>query len=277
MTEENKSEVKAGSQPDDKPKDEKVDSSPTQDGKEKSSDSEQPWHKDPRFKDDLKLLKSAKSLMEANGLEDVDDLKDLVESGKKIKGKPIDVDRIDEILENSNELAKMKKFWAQQDELRKRGIETPEQTIARLTAEREHIRESVVQKEQREREVYEAKQSIQNYEHEVKSQLSSVEDLPPDVREVIAWSLGVGNECNEIQLNDRKAIRKLVNDGVKKYNNMVKTIEERAIKEYLAGKKSIPDVQPTAGAVATSKTEPPKGLKGMRNALAEYMLKGGKP
>jgi len=277
MSEEKKNEEVVGSLPTDK-KDEKVESSTTEDVKEKSSDSEVPWHKDPRFKDELdslKLGKSVKELIKANGLEDVDELKDLINSGAKVKGKQVDLDRIDEILEKANTLDKYQNYWKQQEELRRRGAETPEETIARLQRDIENRDNENVRKMQQEREAKLAKESIERYEREVSSQLESFDDLTPEVREFLGWSLGIGNECNEIDINDRKAVKKIVNDGVKKYNDLVKTIKEQGIKEYLAGKASIPSVPSTTGTVATSKVDPPKGFRAMREAAKE-MIMGGK-
>ena len=111
---------KTGSQPDnkdvkpDEPKaDVKPDSSPAD---AKPDSSPEPWHKDPRFKNDLGLLKAAKSLMEKNGLESVDDLVELAESGKKVKGKQVDLDRLEEIQKKAEELDKYEAYWKDQEE-----------------------------------------------------------------------------------------------------------------------------------------------------------------
>jgi hypothetical protein len=275
-----KESEKSGSQPENKEevKDVNADSSKAEDVKEKSSDSEVPWHKDPRFKDDLeslKLGKSIKGLIEANGLEDVDELKDLISSGSKIKGKQVDLDKIDEILEKANTLDKYKRYWEQQEELRRRGAETPEETIARLNQRLQEREEHELLKQKKELEAKQAQDSIEKYDKVVYSQLDSFEDLTPEVKKILAWSLGIGNECNEIDINDRKEVKRVVNDGVKKYNDLVKTIKEQGIKEYLSGKASIPSVPTNSGTVATSKVEPPKGFRAMRDAAKE-MIMGGK-
>jgi hypothetical protein len=275
-----KESEKSGSQPENKEevKDVNADSSKAEDVKEKSSDSEVPWHKDPRFKDDLeslKLGKSIKGLIEANGLEDVDELKDLISSGSKIKGKQVDLDKIDEILEKANTLDKYKRYWEQQEELRRRGAETPEETIARLNQRLQEREEHELLKQKKELEAKQAQDSIEKYDKVVYSQLDSFEDLNPEVKKILAWSLGIGNECNEIDINDRKEVKRVVNDGVKKYNDLVKTIKEQGIKEYLSGKASIPSVPTNSGTVATSKVEPPKGFRAMREAAKE-MIMGGK-
>ena len=272
-----KDSEKSGSQPEGEKevKDEKVDSSTTPDAKkEESSDSEQPWHKDPRFKQDLKLLKAVKSLVEANGLEDVSELTDLVESGKKVHGKQVDLDKLDEILAKASKLDQYQKHWETQEELRKRGMETPEQTIARLQAERESERSERSRREQIETEAANAKKAVMFYESEIKNQLDDLEGLSADEKGFLSYTLGVGNECNDINITDKRAIKRILNDSVKKYNNLVKSIKEQAIKEYREGKASIPSVPSTDGSAVATKTEPPKGLKGMRNAFAEMMKKG---
>lgn len=275
-----KDSEKSGSQPEDEKevstevKDAKVDSSTTPDAKKEESSDSVPWHNDPRFKQDLKLLKAVKSLVEANGLEDVSELTDLVESGKKVHGKQVDLDKLDEILAKASKLDQYQKHWETQEELRKRGMETPEQTIARLQAEREAERSERSRREQTETEAANAKKAVMFYESEIKNQLDDLEGLSADEKGFLSYTLGVGNECNDINITDKRAIKRILNDSVKKYNNLVKSIKEQAIKEYREGKASIPSVSSTDGSAAATKTEPPKGLKGMRNAFAEMMKKG---
>ena len=271
-----KDSEKSGSQPEGEKevKDEKVESSTTPDAKKEDSSDSAPWHQDPRFKQDLKLLKVAKTLVEANGLEDVSELADLVDAGKKVHGKPVDLDKLDEILAKASKLDQYQKHWEAQEELRKRGMETPEQTIARLQAERESERTERTKREQADIEAANAKKAVMFYESEIKNQLDDVEGLSADERGFLAYTLGVGNECNDINITDKRAIKRILSDSVKKYNNLVKSIKEQAIKEYREGKASIPSVPSTDGSAAATKTEPPKGLKGMRNAFAEMMRKG---
>ena len=112
-----KESEESGSQPEvnEEVKDEKPESSPEKDVKTDSSP-DQPWHKDPRFKNDLGLLKAVKSLIEKNDLESVDELIELAESGKKVKGKDIDLDRLDEIAAKAKKLEKYEAYWKEQEE-----------------------------------------------------------------------------------------------------------------------------------------------------------------
>lgn len=261
-----KSEVKTDVKPDsstDKKEDVKSDSS-----------TDRPWSKDPRFREDneaYKLGKSIKALMDANDLDDPDDLVELIESGKKVFGKKVDLDKIDEITKKAQTLDQYETYWKQQEELKRRNEETPEDTIKRLTKALEDSEVKHANREKTEREAKEAKDAVTFYESEVKNLLQDNEDLSTDEKAFMAWSLGVGNDCNEIQITDKKQIKRVISDGVKKYNNLVKAIKETAVKEYLAGKTSIPKVPSSDGIVATPKTEPPKGLKGLRKAFIEGM------
>ncbi|MFA5340319.1 MAG: hypothetical protein WC332_00940 [Clostridia bacterium] len=279
---EEKNTDKTGAEPDKKEeikKDATADSSTAnKDDKDKkvdSSEADMPWHKDPRFKSELALLKTAKSLMEANGLEDVDELKDLIESGKKVYGKKVDLDKLDEIVGKAEKLDSYELYWAQQNELKRRNEETPEQTIARLEKQNQEISHRVTAKEQAEKDAQAAKQSVEFYEGEVKTALDLMDDLKPNEREFISWTLGVQNDCNEITLTDKKAVKKVITSGVKKYQKMVEAIKEEAIKAYLAGKESIPKVPSTDGASTATKPEPPKGLKGLRSAFMEAVSRKG--
>jgi hypothetical protein len=203
----------------------------------------------------------------------VEDLKDLIDSGKKVHGKKVDLENIDEIISKAATLTRYEKFWKQQEELNKQQGEAPEETIARLKKERDDVVNKVTARELSEKEQKEARQSVTFYEGEIKTLLEGAE-VSKSEKEFLAWSLGVGNECNEIDIKDKKAIRKVLNDGVKKYNTLVDDIKNQAVKDYLAGKKGIPNVASTDGTVATTNTEPPKGLKNLRRAFQDSM-KGG--
>jgi len=257
-----------------KKEDVKADSSTVDVKKADSSEAEVPWHKDTRFKNDLSLLKTAKSLMEANGLEDVDELKELIESGNKVRGKKIDLDKIDEIAKKAATLDEYQKYWDQQKELSKRNEELPEQTIARLERQNQEINHRVTAREQAENEAKQAKESVAFYEGEVKNSLDLMDDLKPIEKEFVSWAVGVGNECNEITITDRRQIKKVLNSGIKKYQKLVEAIKEEAIKEYRAGKASVPAV-PSSDAAAATKPDAPKGLKGLRSAFMEAVSRKG--
>jgi len=257
---------KAGSQPEntEEVKDVKSESSPENKDVKAESSTDQPWHKDPRFKQELGLLKAAKSLMEKNGLDSVDDLVELAESGKKIKGKEDDIDRLDEIQKKAEKLDKYEAFWKDQEEKKKRETEYPEQTIARLEEQLKKKEAADKHKEENQKQQEAAKQALKNYDREVQSLVKEME-LPKEQQAFAMEFMGVNNPFNEIDITDRKAINRMVADQKKK----LESFKQSVIQDYIKGKETIPKVGATTAAPMGDK--PKIMLKDARKALQEAM------
>lgn len=232
-----------------------------------SSDDTVPWDKDPRWKEWRGTEKQLKDVLEANKLESLDDLRDLIDEGSKIKGRIKDVGDIEDIIEKAATFDQYQEYWAQQEEIKKREGEDPEETIKRLETELHQKKEArKVEREGRE-EVEAANRAVRTYEKEVKS---LVKDTDLDKEEVafIAEFLGVGNQFNEIDITDSRAIGKLVADGLKKkaaYDQVV-------IKNYLAGKIEIPKV-PASADTPSAKDPEVKNMKDARKIMKERLGK----
>jgi len=231
-----------------------------------STEPEQPWHKDPRFKNELGLLKAAKTLMEKNGLESVEDLVELAESGKKVHGKQIDLDHLDEIAAKAKKLEEYEAYWQHEAEMKRRQEEDPDDTVKRLEKELKAHRDQEARKQAQSRQVEDTRRAIDSYESEVKSLLS--EDIPKEQRAFVAEFFGVGNPCNDIDITDKKAVRRLVAEGIKKKE----AYDQAVIKNYLAAKGEIPKLASSAGA-ATTETKPKTMLKDARRMFIEQMQK----
>ena len=257
---------KAGSQPENKEevKDVKSESSPENKDVKPEPSTEQPWHKDPRFKQDLGLLKAAKSLMEKNGLESVDDLVELAESGKKVKGKQVDLDRLEEIQAKAEKLDKYEAYWKDQEERKKRETEYPEQTIARLEEQLKKKEAADKHKEESRKQQEAAQQALKNYDREVQSLVKEME-LPKEQQAFAMEFMGVNNPFNEIDITDRKAINRMVADQKKK----LEAFKQSVIQDYIKGKETIPKVGATTAAPMGDKTK--VYLKDARKALHEAM------
>ena len=265
--EENNSEL-TGSQPGntEEKTDVSAESSTANDAKSESS-TDQPWHKDPRFKQELGLLKVAKSLMEKNGLESVDDLVELAESGKKIKGKESDIDMLDEIKAKAAKLDKYEAYWKDQEEKKLRETEYPDQTIARLEKQLKEKEAADRHKEQTNQQREAAQHALKSYEREVQSLVKEM-DVPKEQQAFVNEFFGVGNPFNEIDITDRKAIKRLVADGIKKKE----AYDQAIIKAYINGKGETPKVG-TASAAAPSGDKPKIYLKDARKTLLEALTR----
>ncbi len=242
------------------------------DAKTDSSPENVPWNKDPRFQEFIKEKKTLtaaneklQKLLKANDLEDPDDLEDLVSRGKVVKGKLKDLNQLDEIIAKANKLSQYEAYWAEQEEKKRRDTEDPESTIARL----EHALMSKSHKEQQREyerlQAEQAKAAINGYDNEVKSLIKEME-MPKDQQGFILEFMGVGNPANDIDITDKKAIKKLVSEARAKKE----AYDQAVIKAYLAGKGQIPKV----GSAQTGTPElnkPKVYLKDARKALGETM------
>ncbi len=254
-----KTEVKGA-----EPKDVKTDSSPEN----------VPWNKDPRFQEFIKEKKTLtaaneklQKLLKANDLEDPDDLEDLVSRGKVVKGKLADLNQLDEIIEKANRLSKYEMYWAEQEEKNRRQKEEPESTIARL----EHqLKSKSVKEQQREYERQQAetaKAAISGYDNEVKNLIKEME-MPKDQQGFILEFMGVGNPANDIDITDKKAIKRLVAEAKQKKE----AYDQAVIKAYLAGKGNVPKVG-SSGSGAPEPNKPKVMLKDARRIFLETMQK----
>ena len=247
---------------------------PAKDAKSESSPENVPWNKDPRFQEFIKEKKQLiaandklQKLLKANELDDPDDLEDLVAKGRIVKGKLADLNQLDEIIEKANKLSKYENYWAEQEERKRRETEDPDSTIARLENQ---LKTKSAKEQQRDFERHQAEQAkaaIQGYDSEVKSLIKEME-MPKDQQSFILEFMGVGNPANDIDITDRKAIKRLVSEAKSKKE----AYDQAVIKEYLKGKESVVKVGP-AGSGAPEVNKPKVMLKDARRIFLETMQK----
>jgi hypothetical protein len=249
--------------PTDENKDAKADSSPEvvndKDGKPL------PWDKQPKWVAARAAERKLEALLKANDLTDPDDLLDLVQRGKVVKGKLADLNDLDDVIKDAEEIRRYRPIWRENEERERRNTEDPNETIKRLEA-KDKARDAAENRKRAEAEHTEnMKKTIMGYESEVDSLIRELE-VPKDQRAFFLEFFGVGNPCNDINLTDRKAIKKLVADGVKKKE----AYDQAVIKAYLESKRGIPKINSAAGASAN---EPKKimTLKDRRNMFLERM------
>lgn len=246
----------------------KAGSEPVQDAKsESSTDKPAPFDSDPRWKSARLAEKKLQEILKANDLDDPDDLIDLVQSGKTVKGKLQDPNQIDDLISKAQKLEQYEAYWKDQEERKKREMEDPEQTIARLEQKLKAKTIEDQRKQNQQAQAENAKRAIQSYEREVVNLIKDM-DIPKEHQPFINEFFGVGNPANEIDITDRKAIRKLVADGIKKKE----AYDQEVIKAYLKGKGEIPKVSSSSSAPA-NENKPKIMLKDARKMFTEQMQK----
>lgn len=240
---------------------------PVKDAKPDSSTEQVPFDKDPRWKAARLAEKKLNELMKANEVEDPDDLIDLIQSGRKVYGKKVDLDKIEEYADRARKLEEYEAYWAQQEELKKRQQEDPDSTVQRLEKELKDRRAKEAWEKRQKAEAEEAAKAVKGYENAVKDLLED-ESIPKERKSLMAEFLGIGNQANEIDITDKRAVRKVYQDAVKKFE----TFEQAVIQNYLAGKSKVPVMTKTDEAVVDKET-PIKTLKDARKVFAERMAK----
>jgi hypothetical protein len=238
-----------------------------------SPEKQLPFDKDPRWKSARLAEQKLEGILKANDLEDVDDLIALIESGRKVHGKVDDIGNIEDIIKKAATLDRYEAHWAREREAQRRQSESPEETIARLERDKVALETSKASEARAKKEADEAEKAVTFYENEVKSIINGMEDLIEPERLFLAWALGVGNESNEITITDKKEVRKAVNNGRKRYADLVAVLKKETIESYLAGKEKVPLV-PSGGQVPA--TTPATTLNTAKRRLAaaqEYLVK----
>jgi hypothetical protein len=247
---------KTGSEPEDKTK--AADSSAAGSGKDGESqtheDENLPWHKDPRFqkeneqrKELIKSHEKVTAIMKANDLDSYEDLLELVESGKKVIGKISDIEDLDELIEKAQKLDQWTEYYARKAEQEREKEETSEQTIARLKKEKRQLEHDRAQ----DQNAREGEFLLKDFSKTVESTVNEVfTDLPESQKQFITEFFGVNNPFAVIDIGDKRAVKKMVTEGKKKFEAFKKDLGDQAIKDYVAGKRAIPTVASTGGATA---------------------------
>lgn len=232
-----------------------------------SSDENVPFDKDPRWKSARLAEKKLQDLLKANDLDDPDDLADLVSSGKLVKGKLSDLNVLDDLIEKAGKLEKYEAYWKSQEEANRKLSETPEETIQRLEAQLKKRDAEAAKKNAEKAHIENLQAAVTGYESEVKSLIGEV-DLPKEQKAFMAEFFGVGNQCNEIDITDKKAVRKLIAEGIKKKE----AYDQSVIKAYIESKQGIPKMQ-SAAASSVDEKKPKIMLKDARKIFKEAMQK----
>lgn len=201
------------------------------------------------------------------GLESADELKDWLKNYRDLKGKIGDRD-FDEIVKNAETLETYQKHWARQERERQKEGETPEETIARLEKENEELQTTRKKESERRKQAKAAERAYESFCDTVDSTIKAEKAIPKEYRPFLSEFLGVENPINEVDIEDRAAVRKLTKEGIKK----LQKFEQAIIKRYRDGKTKIPNVTSSSDTqtdTTPDKSKEPKTLKDARRILHE--------
>jgi len=232
-----------------------------------SADEKLPFDQHPKWKAARQAEKKLQDLQEAFGAESPEDLRDLIEAGHKIKGKTVDLDTLDEIIEKAAKLDEYEEYWKEQAEHKRRDEETPEQTIQRLEKENKDLKSQEAAKKKAAEQEAEGKRLWDDYDRTCKRDVDGMDDLPDKERKAVLLLLGVDSAASKVDFRSKEEIRKTVKAMRKTWDDLKQTI----IDDYIASKDKNPKVP--SGAATDQGPAPIKNLREARARLGEALSK----
>jgi hypothetical protein len=216
---------------------------------------------------DKAKIETMQALLDEHDIESPEDLKRLVKNLATLKDKVGDVD-LEELKSNSDLLKRYQKAWAEEEARKKEDDETPGETIARLKKEKEEIESKREADNRRQQEAQESTTLLRNFSDSVKSAIKADKDFPAEYHGILTEFLGVDNEINEIDLDDKAGIKRVAKAAAKK----ILAHDQAVIKRYLAGKSKIVKISTSSGGPAHD--APVKITSKNAKAIAVERLKG---
>ena len=174
---------------------------------------------------------------------------------------------LEELKENSALLKKYQKHWAKEEAAKKEDGETPEETIERLKKENKRIDKEMRSDRAEQEKAERANTDLKTFNSTVTSSVEANKDVPAEYRKFLGEFLGVGNEINEVDLNDKAGVKRISKAGAKKMLDF----EQLVIKRYLKGKTETPKI---STATETPSEKPTKITRKNVKAIMVERLKG---
>jgi hypothetical protein len=208
-----------------------------------------PFDKHPKWQSARAAEKRVNDILEKAGLESLDDLESEIDSGRSIK-EVLGQKDANQLIKDANRLKEIEAYWAEQEQLKLEEEEEPEDTIARLKKEKAEIKNSVQQSRKVEAEQKAAIEALDKFADVVDISVTKA-GFEGEKADLVKEFLGVDNAFNEVDISDPNAVRGMVNSGIKKLGQIIKTIEQNAVDAYAKGKGEIIPISPSEPAPDT--------------------------
>lgn len=209
------------------------------------------------------------AILDQHGYDSLEELEEAFGSLKELK-ELIGTRDAKQLIEDSEYLAKVKAYWEQQEEDKKRQDESFEETIARLEKDKEDLnkklkdrdKKEAQEKEQREAQVH-AEKLIKSFNTTVVGEIDKTTDIPKEYKPFLKEYLGVDNPANEIDISLKPEIRSMAKEGIKKFQ----ALEQLIIKRYLDGKIETPKIPSSGSETPVDKEKKPQNMEEARQML----------
>lgn len=196
-----------------------------------------PWDKDPRWKSARTAEKNLTSMLKAHGYEDMEELEADLSSGSELKDLLGGRDA-KSLIKASETLERYEEHWATQKLKELEEDEEPEDTIERLKKDVTAAKKETQKLHQEQSLIAENKQAIKKFDSTVIKAIKDAEFSEVE-QQLASLVLGVNNPANTIDINNKVAIKKMANGGIKQLKTFFSQISQDAVNKYATGKSKI--------------------------------------
>lgn len=216
-----------------------------------------PFNEHPKWKSARQAEKELAVILEDNELDSLEDLKELVLSGKTVVGRGLDEAQLDRLIERANKMDEVEAYWESQREQQRRAEEDPEETASRLERENAELKQRLSGKN----ELDAGRRALESFEKKSRNFIeSALKDADKEDKAAMEFLMGVNHPFGEIDITNDHQINKMG----KKVLKEIEGIEQRAIKKYIEGKKGVIKI----GSTSTPAAPGPQGIRGLKDARA---------
>ena len=200
-----------------------------------------PYDQDPKWKKARAAEAALDSLKEELGILDIEELKELAKQGvelsKVLKGKDVS-----KVLEDAEYARKVRDKWDEDERAKGLEDEDPDSRTSRLEKELASTRKALEDYKTGVEDQEHAQKVITNFGKEIHKVIAVEGENAPFTdaeHQLLQIYLGIDNPANMIDIEDTTAVRKMALNGTKQFRTLVRQIQDAAVENYVAGKKSL--------------------------------------
>lgn len=226
---------------------------------EETEEKPAPYDQDPKWLAARQAEKNLNELLKDNDIEDVEELKVMLNSGLKLSEILGDRDA-KQLITDADTLKQYNEYWAEQKRKEEEETLDPDERAEKYKKELDDFKTEQAAKDSAQQQVEGAKDAIKGFNDRVENVIET-QGFDEGTAEIAKMFLGVNNPFNEVDIFDKKAVGNMAADGVEKLKAFVANIEQKAIDKYAAGKSEITPITttetPEKSTVVTKKTIDP--------------------
>jgi len=211
----------------------------------------QPYDQDPKWKAARAAQAKMESILEKHGLDSFEDLDDLIASGSSISeilgardAKTL-TSTITQLKKDAEYLKEVKAYWAEQESQKQKDELTPEQRADMSEAKLKAYEKDQADKKAKAAEEQSIKDSLKSYTEQVEKAIESSGFEGEDAA-MAKLFLGVDNPFNEVDINDKKAVKEMAKTNAVKFKTYLDSVRQGAVDEYAKGKSKFVPISTVA-------------------------------